>query len=50
MEENNIIPDFIKNSGLDFNWDKNKIWELNNVPIEEIIVRSCLTIKSSRNY
>lgn len=36
MEEDNIIPDFIKNYGLYFNWDKNKLWALTDIPVESI--------------
>jgi len=32
----NNQPDFIKNSGLNFNWNKDKLWKLNNVLVEDI--------------
>lgn len=35
---NTYRPEFIKNSGLDFNWNKSKIWKLKNIPIEDICV------------
>lgn len=36
MEKDDLIPDFIKYSGLNFNWNKNKLWKLENIPIEDI--------------
>jgi len=36
MKNNTSKPDFIVNEGLDFNWNKNKLWELNDIPVEDI--------------
>lgn len=34
----NELPKEIRDQGLDFHWDKNKLWALENIPIEDIEV------------